>query len=748
MPTEKKKKKYTLFNTNDGRPNSEKPCAFFFSNEGCRNGDKCTFRHTPEDTASVSDMSEVPEIQSSKPIIPSGDMATREKETREIERKKAKKEKKERKVKGSVGPPLAEPEGEVDNQLKVMQERLKQMEQQLAAAEQGNNIGKVAPSATAKSAKKDKHQTPGGQVVATTPAMGLHMQRFDSGTGPMSVAQSAMAPPPGLHLHEGARSVQVAEMSGGQPAGLRPKSNFLSPTFGAGGGGPGTEASLGRTSMMSMSTNTKKSKRREEEEDTAFLFGAVNAVINPSPTAMTSTGGQGPGPVIKNLSATSFLPDGSFGSTPNVLKQGPSQTHTPGGSAVQVAEALTSGLTAETGGFVFLEKESVMKTLSTSGTDHATGTNSGKASTAVEAATAAKSEEVLHAIRTADTNSLEWGKLVYATQQNHRFNKEYNFDTDNTWVRAHAYGQWCAELPPVLAIDCEMCGTKDPVTGERFNNSLIRFSVVNGLRPEEVLVDQLVKPSFPIVESRAHIHGIHPDNLEGVTYTLRHAQAALMQLCSDHTIIVGHSVHNDLKALKFLHHTCIDTSYLYAVENEPWSLPSMRDVSQHILGSKLSDVHDSVQDARAAHQAAMYLLVQGCPEKAPQCPRTGTTPSASLSRQLLAHRLPDWCDRNHVLAMIIKYTKVVPDTVEAITSSGTRSDGVHGGPHGSGDSSSPRGKVVVTFESQAHAELAFNTIPGPNRPDKAGKAQKRVYLKSNGSVGGSGGGYINLRKQV
>ena len=209
------------------------------------------------------------------------------------------------------------------------------------------------------------------------------------------------------------------------------------------------------------------------------------------------------------------------------------------------------------------------------------------------------------------------------TQQNQRFKKEYNFETDNTWVRAHAYGQWCADLPPVLAIDCEMCATKDPVTGERFNNSLIRFSVVNGLRPEEVLVDQLVKPSFPVVESRAHIHGINPERLEGISYTLRHAQAALMQLCSDHTIIVGHSVHNDLKSLKFLHHTCIDTSYLFAVENEPFSLPSMRDISHHILGTKLSHVHDSVEDARAAHQAAMYLLVQGCPEEPPSMPSSG-----------------------------------------------------------------------------------------------------------------------------
>ena len=123
----------------------------------------------------------------------------------------------------------------------------------------------------------------------------------------------------------------------------------------------------------------------------------------------------------------------------------------------------------------------------------------------------------------------------------------------------------------------------------------------------------------------------------------------------------------------------------------------MRDISHHILGTKLSHVHDSVEDARAAHQAAMYLLVQGCPEEPPQCPRVGATSANSLACQLLAHRIPDWCDRNQVLAMILMYTKVVPDSVEVITAPGIGSEGGHGGS--SGESSAPRGKMVVTFRN-------------------------------------------------
>lgn len=107
--------------------------------------------------------------------------------------------------------------------------------------------------------------------------------------------------------------------------------------------------------------------------------------------------------------------------------------------------------------------------------------------------------------------------------------------------------------PPVIAIDCEMCETVDPVTETKNSNALIRVSIVNGLNPSEVLLDSLVAPSWPISEMRTRIHGITETNLTGVTFTLRHAQAFLMKICSDQTVIIGHALHHDLRALKFQH---------------------------------------------------------------------------------------------------------------------------------------------------------------------------------------------------
>ena len=98
-----------------------------------------------------------------------------------------------------------------------------------------------------------------------------------------------------------------------------------------------------------------------------------------------------------------------------------------------------------------------------------------------------------------------------------------------------------------------MCQTEDPLTGAKDQSALIRLSAVHGLAPGEVLVDTLVAPAWPISDMRTNIHGIAEDQLRGVTYTLRHAQAALMNLCSENTILVGHGIHNDLKALKIIH---------------------------------------------------------------------------------------------------------------------------------------------------------------------------------------------------
>lgn len=177
----------------------------------------------------------------------------------------------------------------------------------------------------------------------------------------------------------------------------------------------------------------------------------------------------------------------------------------------------------------------------------------------------------------------------------------------------------------------------------------------------------------------------------------------------------------------------IDTSYLYTLENEPNAAASVRDISEQVLGVKLSEIHDSVQDARSALYVAAVILLYG-PHKPLQrtsgnLSSSGKLAAANSFPQLLVHRIPDFCTDEHILEMMIQYTKIVPAKVHPIVRSAASSSGADAGASG---------KAIVQFASQMHADLAFDSIVGPNRPDKQNRSQKRIYLK--------GGGYICVRK--
>lgn len=160
----------------------------------------------------------------------------------------------------------------------------------------------------------------------------------------------------------------------------------------------------------------------------------------------------------------------------------------------------------------------------------------------------------------------------------------------------------------------------------------------------------------------------------------------------------------------------MDTAYLFNIVNEPTAAPSMRDIAEFVVGTKLPNIHDSVLDARAAMQAAVYRFHNGV---SPPIPR-----SAGDATTLMIHRIPDNCTEHHIYQMIMTHTNVVPSKIQPISRSPNRTEAA--------------GKTIAMFTSVKHAELAFESLPGPERPDKSNKPQKRVYIK--------GGGYICIRK--
>ncbi|KAG8384340.1 hypothetical protein BUALT_Bualt04G0108000 [Buddleja alternifolia] len=258
----------------------------------------------------------------------------------------------------------------------------------------------------------------------------------------------------------------------------------------------------------------------------------------------------------------------------------------------------------------------------------------------------------------------------------------------------------------MIAIDCEM------VLCEDGSEALVKVCAVD--RDLKVKLDKVVNPNKAIADYRTEITGISATDLDGVTHSLADVQKSMKRLLSHNTILVGHSLNNDLQALKVDHTRVIDTAYVFKYPNGPTNKkPSLSLLCKAMFGYELrkkGSPHNCLDDACAAMKLVLAKLEGRLEDVVIE-----EVKELDIAK-LLVHRIPV-----NILSDDLK--SVLPGDFTVEVKVGKKIRDMY--------------SAFAIFKTQQDATEAFENLEGDLGKDSCGRPQKLVKFELDSGKSGT-----------
>ncbi|XP_063915743.1 exonuclease GOR-like [Zophobas morio] len=157
----------------------------------------------------------------------------------------------------------------------------------------------------------------------------------------------------------------------------------------------------------------------------------------------------------------------------------------------------------------------------------------------------------------------------------------------------------------IYALDCEMCYTVAGLEVARV--SVVGFDGV-------VVYDTFVRPAHSVVDFNTQFSGVAERDLQNAK-SLKKVQKELCEFIRADTILIGHGLDNDLRALRMVHGTVLDTSLMFPHHKGMPFRRGLKELALSELGRHVQEGrgHSSCEDARTSLDLVKHKLLNMLP---------------------------------------------------------------------------------------------------------------------------------------